>query len=80
MQVGIQPNPHRKDAVAEIPGDAHAFDPLEPGHDVDVGKVEKVFLVGVLIRAVNVHVHQHARHDLADEDPSRTTRGRELLE
>ena len=76
--VGIEPNPHRKDAVAEIPGDAHAFDPLEPGHDVDVGKVEKVFLVGVGIRAVNVHVHQHARHDLADEDPLAHHQGRKL--
>ena len=67
--VGIQPHAHRKDAVAEIAGDAHALDPLDPGHDVDVGKVEELFLVGVGIRAVNIHVHQHARHDLADEDP-----------
>ena len=78
--VGIQPDPHREDAVAEIPGDAHALDPLEPGHDVDVGEVEEVFLVGVRIRAVDVHVHQHARHDLADEDPLPHHQGRELVQ
>ena len=76
--IGIQPDPHREDAVAEIPGDAHALDPLEPGHDVDVGEVEQVFLVGVGIRAVDVHVHQHARHDLADEDPLPHHQRREL--
>ena len=75
---GIEPDPHGKDAVAEIPGDAHALDPLEPGHDVDVGKIEKVFLVGVWVRAVDVHVHQHARHDLADEDSLAHDQGREL--
>ena len=75
--VGVQPDPHREGAVAEVPGDAHALDPLEHGHDVDVGEVEKVFLVGVRVRAVDVHVHQHARHDLADEDALAHHQGRE---
>ena len=59
-------------------GHAHALDPLDLGHDVDVGEVEKVFLVGVGIRAVNVHVHQHAGHDLADEDTLPHHQGRKL--
>ena len=75
--IRIQPDPHRERAVAEIPGDAHALDPLEHGHDVDVGEVEKIFLVGVWIRTVNVHIHQHARHNLADEDPLPHHQGRE---
>ncbi len=65
--VRIEPHPHRIDAVAEVPGNAHAFDPLEPRHDIDIGKVEQVFLVGAWVLAEDVHVHQHARHDLADK-------------
>src|SRR5262249_45052509 len=76
--VGVEPDPHGEDAVAEVPGDAHALDPLEAGDDGDVGEVEQVLLVGVGVGAVDVHVHQHARHDLADEDPLAHDQGREL--
>ena len=67
--VDIQPDPHRIGAVAEIPGDTHPLDPLDLGHDVGVGEVVKEFLVDAWIRAVNVHVHQHAGHDRQDDDP-----------
>src|SRR5581483_1466972 len=75
--LGVQPDPHREVAVAEVPGEAHALDPLDPGHDVDVGEVKQVLLVGVRVRAVDVHIHQHARHDLADEDALAHHQGRE---
>src|SRR5262249_55070732 len=75
--LGVQPDPHRVGAVAEVPGEAHSLDPLDLGHDVDVGVIVKVFLVGVRVRTVKVHVHQHARHDLADEDALAHHQGRE---
>ena len=46
--VGLQPDPHRIGAAAEIPGGAHALDPLDHGQDVDVGEVVKEFLVDAL--------------------------------
>ncbi len=65
----IQPNAHRKRAIAQVDWDTHALNPFEHGHDVHVGVVEEVFLIGVWVRAVQIEIHQHARHDLADENP-----------
>jgi hypothetical protein len=64
----VEPDAHRVGPVAEVPRQAHPLDPLQLGHDVGVGEVEQVLLVGGRVLAVNVHVHQHARHHLADED------------
>ncbi len=75
--VGLQPDAHRVGAVAEIPGATHALDALDHGHDVDVGEVVEKFLVGVGVRAVKVHIHQHAGDDLADQDPLPLHQGRE---
>src|SRR5262249_43912755 len=78
--VGLQPDPHRIRAVAEIPGETHALDSLEPRHDVDVGEVEQELLIDVWIRTVEVHIHQHAWHDLADEEPLPYHQGRETVQ
>src|SRR5262249_38242853 len=64
--VGIQPDPHRVRTVAEVHGAPHALDALDPRHDLDVGEVVKEFLIDVWIRAVDVQLHQHTWHDLAD--------------
>jgi hypothetical protein len=58
--VGIRYELHGEFAVAEDSGDAHALDPLEAGHDEDVGEVDEVLLVGVGVRRVDVHIHQLA--------------------
>src|SRR5262249_16208843 len=50
------------------------------GHDVDVGVVVQVLLVGVRVGAVQVDVHQHARDDLADEDALADDQGGEPAE
>ena len=47
---------------------ADAADALELGQQVDAGEVVEELLVGVLVRAVQVDVHQHARHDVVDDD------------
>ena len=75
MRSGFSQTRIAKVRLPRFLGMTHALDPLDHGHDVDVGEVVKEFLVGVWIRAVNVHIHQHARHDLADEDALPLTRG-----
>src|SRR5512135_277245 len=67
--VELQPDPHGVLAAAEDRGAADAPDPLDLGQEVDVGVVVEEVLVDALGRAVDVHVHQHARHGLHDDDP-----------
>src|SRR6185503_4944285 len=77
--VEIQPDPHGILAAAEDRGGADAPDPLDLGQDIDKGVVVKKILVDTFLRTKNVHIHQHARHHLHDDDPLPLDQGRESV-
>ncbi len=53
---------------------------LSTGMTLTLAKLKRNFWSALGIRAVNVHVHQHARHDLADEDTLPHHQGREPVQ
>src|SRR5512135_3704769 len=73
----IQHDPHCIRAVAENIGAADSPSPPDLGQKVDGDVVVKEILVDALIRTVDVHIHQHARHGLHDDDPLPLHDGRE---
>src|SRR4051794_1401938 len=75
--VEVQPDLHRILAAAEDRGGADAPDPLDLGEDVDEGVVVEEILVDAFLHTVYVHIHQHARHHLHDDDPLPLHQGRE---
>src|SRR4029078_12784195 len=64
-------------AVAKNISTSDAASPPDLGQEIDGDVVVKKILVDTLIRAVNVHIHQHARHGLHDDDPLSLHNGRE---
>ena len=75
--VEIQQDPHGIRAVAEDVGAADAPGPLDLGQEVDGDVVVEEVLVEAFVRAVDVHIHQHARHVLHDDDALPLHDGRE---
>src|SRR5690606_22491504 len=66
--VGLQPDAHRILAAAQDIRIAHAAEAAQLGNDVDTRKVVEKLLVGMLVFAVEVDVHEHVRRGVVDDN------------